>query len=370
MDSKQSRLFVGRPNIGNRDVLMKRITSILDSRWLSNDGPMVQEFESRIAEYLQVKHAVVVNNATIGIEIAVKAIDLSGEVIVPSYTFVATAHALTWLGLTPVFADIDPVTHNIDPSSAESLISPRTAGIIGVHLWGRPCDTDALQVLSEKYAIPVMYDAAHAFGCSHNNNMIGNFGRCEVFSFHATKFLNSFEGGAIVTNDDELAEKLRLMRNFGFAGLDNVVSEGTNGKMPEVCAAMGLTSLDAIDDILTINRSNYDHYKVGLADLHGVSLIAYNESERNNYQYIVAEASNLEDRDKIIEALQGQGIMARRYFWPGIHNMAAYREERRGVDGGLANTELVADRVFVLPTGQAVDHGAIQDVCAIIKNSL
>jgi dTDP-4-amino-4,6-dideoxygalactose transaminase len=362
----KEKLLVGRPNIGNRDALIARIDSILDSRWLTNNGTMVQEFESRISEYVGVKHAVAVNNATIGLEIAIKALGLSGEVIVPSYTFIATAHALTWLGLTPVFADIDPATHNLDPVSVEAAASPRTSGIIGVHLWGRPCDTDALAAIAERRGIALMYDAAHAFGCSHNGTMIGNFGACEVFSFHATKFLNSFEGGAIVSNDDKLAERLRLMRNFGFAGPDNVVSEGTNGKMPEVCAAMGLTSLDAIDEIIAVNRRNYHAYQAGLVDVPGVELIEYNESERNNFQYMVAEALDREHRDRIVEALHAQGVMARKYFWPGIHKMGAYRGKNLTAGVRLPNTDKVAERVFVLPTGQSVNQAGVLSVAHVI----
>jgi dTDP-4-amino-4,6-dideoxygalactose transaminase len=362
------QLHVGRPNIGDRNALIARINSILDSRWLTNNGTMVQEFESRIAEYVGVKHAVAVNNATIGLEIAIKALGLSGEVIVPSYTFVATAHALTWLGLTPVFADIDPATHNLDPASVEVAISPRTSGIIGVHLWGRPCDTDALAATAERHGITLMYDAAHAFGCSHNGTMMGNFGACEVFSFHATKFLNSFEGGAIVTNDDQLAERLRLMRNFGFAGVDNVVSEGTNGKMSEVCAAMGLTSLDAIEEIIAVNRRNYHAYQAGLVDVPGVELIEYNEAERNNFQYMVAEASNRQHRDRIVEALHAQGVMARKYFWPGIHNMEAYRIEVSRFSIVLPGTEAVAGSVFVLPTGLEVNPGVVDAITAVIRD--
>jgi dTDP-4-amino-4,6-dideoxygalactose transaminase len=214
---------VGRPNIGDRRALLQRIEGLLDRRWLSNDGPLVREFEAKIAQISDVRHCVIMCNATVALEIASRALGLAGEVILPSYTFVATAHALQWQGITPVFADIDPDTHNIDAASIEALITPRTTGIVGVHLWGRPCDTEAIENLAARRKLSVMYDAAHAFGCSHKGKMIGGFGSCEIFSFHATKFINSFEGGAIVTNDGDLARKLRLMRNFGIEGYDNVV---------------------------------------------------------------------------------------------------------------------------------------------------
>ena len=228
---KPEVLHVGRPNIGDRDALLARINGMLDRRWLTNDGPLVKEFEQRIADFVGVRHCITMCNATVALEIASRALGFSGEVIVPSFTFVATAHALQWQGITPVFTDIDPRTHNIDTSSIERLITERTTGIIGVHVWGRPCDTTGIADVASRHGLKVLYDAAHAFGCSHDGRMIGGFGGCEVFSFHATKFINSFEGGAVVTNDDALAAKLRLMRNFGFKGLDNVEYPGVNGKM-------------------------------------------------------------------------------------------------------------------------------------------
>ena len=239
--------YVGRPNVGNRQRLLERLESMLDRRWFSNNGPLVQEFEEALATYVGVKHCVSMCNATIAMEIAARALDLRGEVIVPAYTFVATAHAFRWQEIVPVFADMDPETHNLAPDSIERLITPKTTAIVGTHVWGRPCAIEAIEAIACRHGLPVMYDAAHAFGCSHRGRMLGGFGRCEVFSFHATKFLNSFEGGAVATNDDALAERMRLMRNFGFQGFDNVIHLGTNGKMTEVCAAMGLTSLESID---------------------------------------------------------------------------------------------------------------------------
>ncbi len=213
-------------------------------------------------------------NATIALEIAARALDLKGEVLLPSFTFIATAHALQWQGITPVFVDIDPRTHNIDPAAIERHITPRTTGIIGVHLWGRPCDTASLEAVAARHNLPVFYDAAHAFACSHEGRMIGGFGACEVFSFHATKFLNSFEGGAVVTNDADLAHRMKLMRNFGFVDYDRVDYVGTNGKMNEICAAMALVSLDALPDFIAINRRNYEAYGRGLDGLPGLSCVS------------------------------------------------------------------------------------------------
>jgi dTDP-4-amino-4,6-dideoxygalactose transaminase len=369
---KDQVLHVGRPNIGDRNALLARINAMLDRRWLSNDGPLVQEFEKQICELLEVKHAVAMCNATVALEIASKALDLKGEVILPSYTFIATAHALQWQGITPVFADMKPETHNIDPAKIEALITPSTTGIVGVHVWGRACDTEAIEAIAAKHGLPVMYDASHGFGCSVGGRMLGNFGACEVFSFHATKFINCFEGGAVVTNDDDLAQKMRLMRNFGFKGFDNVVYLGVNGKMSEVCAAMGLTNLEAMDEIVGANRRNYLNYCEELRSVPGVSVIRYEPEERNNYQYVVIEVDPdvcPRNRDEIVEALHAENVIARKYFWPGCHRMEPYRTTQPDVWKQLPETERVAARVIVLPTGQTVDEETVRRVCGIIRKA-
>jgi dTDP-4-amino-4,6-dideoxygalactose transaminase len=365
-------LHVGRPNLGSRESFLARVNDILDRRWLSNNGPVVQEFERKVAESLGVKHALAMCNATAAIEIACRALGLKGEVIVPSYTFIATAHALQWQEITPVFCDMDPATHNIDPAKIERLITPRTTGIIGVHVWGRGCETEAIEEIARRRGLKVMYDASHGFACSKGGRMLGTFGECEVFSFHATKFLNCFEGGAVVTNNDDLAEKMRLMRNFGFQGLDNVIYLGVNGKMSEVHAAMGLTNLEALEEIISINRRNYEAYKTGLLNVLGISVIKYDPAERNNYQYVVIEVDPEvcpRNRDEIVEALHAENIIARKYFWPGCHKMEPYRSLQPNADLLLPETERIAASVIVLPTGQTVDEEVVSRVCRIIKDA-
>ena len=365
-------LHVGRPNIGDRETMLRRVNEIFDRRWLSNDGPVVKEFEKRICEFAGVKHCVAMCNATVALEIAFRALEFEGEVILPSFTFVATAHALQWQEITPVFADVDPATHNIDPAAIEQLITPRTTGIVGVHLWGRPCNTEAIEAIGRRHGLKVMYDAAHAFGCSHSGKMVGGFGTCEVYSFHATKFLNSFEGGAIVTNDDELATKLRFMRNFGFAGYDKVDYLGVNGKMTEICAAMGLTSLEAIDDVIAINSRNHKAYSEQLRDLPGVCLVQYDGSERNNFQYVVLQVDGNAaplTRDELITVLHAENVLARKYFWPGCHRMQPYRTLQPDAGKNLPQTEVVASRVLILPTGQEVSTDTVAEVCGIIRRA-
>ena len=359
-------LHVGRPNIGDRQKFLDRVNDTLDRRWLTNDGPYVKEFEQRIIELTGVKHCIAMCNATIAIEIAIRALGLTGEVIVPSFTFIATAHALRWLEITPVFCDIDPRSHTIDPQAIESLITPETSGVFAVNLWGRHCDIAALEDIARRRGLKLLFDSAHALGCSYNGRMIGNFGDAEVFSFHATKFVNSLEGGAIVTNNDELAEAARLMRNFGFIAYDQVAGLGTNGKMSEVSAAMGLTNLESIDDFIALNRAHYQQYAEELAGVKGVAFVANDEREKSNYQYVVLEIDaeqTVVSRDELMRVLYSENVLARRYFYPGCHRMKPYSSQ----EISLPHTEKVSERVLSLPTGTSVTPADISTICGIIR---
>ena len=363
-------LHVGRPNIGNRQKFEARVTDILDRRWLTNSGQYVKELEQRIADFVGVKHCIAMCNATVALEIAIRALGLTGEVIVPSFTFIATAHALQWQQIVPVFCDIDPATHNLDPQRVAELITPRTTGIIGVHVWGRACNTEALGEIARRNNLRLLFDAAHAFACSYKGRMIGGFGDAEVFSFHATKFFNTFEGGAVTTNDDELATKIRLMKNFGFSGYDQVTYIGTNGKMTEISAAMGLTSLESLADFIQTNRQNYQHYQEGLADVAEIRLLTFDENEKCNYQYIVMEIDESKagiSRDHLVEILHAENIIARRYFYPGCHRMEPYRTCYPDAGLLLPLTERLADCVVTLPTGTAVSSRQISAICELIK---
>lgn len=363
-------LHVGRPNIGNRERLMERINDMLDRHWFTNNGPYVQEFEQRLAQYTGVKHAIAMTNATIAQEIAVRAAGIRGEVIIPSFTFVATAHALQWQEITPVFCDVAPGTHHLDPERVEAMITPRTTAILGVHVWGAPCDIDALSEIAERRGLHLMFDAAHAIGCSYKGEMIGKFGEAEIVSFHATKFLNSFEGGAVLTNNDALADRIRYMRNFGFAGVDRVDYVGTNGKMSEVAAAMGVSSLESIEDFIAVNNNNYLTYQAGLANLPGVKLFAYDQTQRNNFQYVILEIDEAQtgiSRDQLVKILHAENVLARRYFYPGCHQMEPYRSYYPHAGLLLPETEKLTQRVMSLPTGTAVDEAAVKTICGILE---
>lgn len=363
-------LYVGRPNIGDEEKIIGRLRDILKRRWLSNNGPYVQEFERELAKTVGVKHCIAMCNATIALEIAIRASGMTGEVIVPSFTFVATAHSLQWQEITPVFCDVDLETHNIDPEVVEKMITPKTSGIIGVHLWGRPCDIDALQAIARKRNLHLLFDAAHAFGSSYKGQMIGGFGEAEVFSFHATKFLNSFEGGAIATNSDSFAEKVRLMANFGFRGFDNVVYVGTNGKMTEICAAMGISSLESLQHFVEINQRNFDAYSQELKGMSGVRLLTYDKPEKSNFQYVIAEIDESItgiSRDRLVEILHAENVIARKYFFPGCHRMEPYRSLFPHSSLLLPNTEHLKNRVIAFPTGTAVTVSEIRKICDILR---
>ncbi|MCB0722434.1 MAG: aminotransferase class I/II-fold pyridoxal phosphate-dependent enzyme [Ignavibacteriae bacterium] len=369
----EKSLHVGKPNIGNREKFLERMNEILDSGWLTNHGPFVSEFEKRIADFTGVRNCIAICNGTIALEIATRALELKGEVIVPSFTFIATVHALQWQEITPVFVDIDPHTYNIQADMIEQMITPKTTGIIGVHLWGRPCDTDAIEEIAKRRNLKVIYDASHAFGVTKNGKMIGNFGDAETFSFHATKFMNTFEGGAITTNNDELAAKIRLMKNFGFSGLDNVIYIGTNGKMTEVSAAMGLTSMENMKDFIEVNKMNYYSYRDKLSKVPGITMIEYDESEECNYQYVVIEVDKNKaklSRDELMAILHAENILARRYFFPGCHKMEPYRSYYPHAGYLLPVSEMKSQMVMSLPTGVAVSEEDIEKVCDIIDYSV
>jgi dTDP-4-amino-4,6-dideoxygalactose transaminase len=360
-------LHVGRPNLPDRARFHARIDEMLDRNWLSNDGPLVQELECRVAHRLGVRHCILTCNGTAGLEIMARAAGLRGEVIVPSFTFIATAHALRWQGITPVFCDIDPMTHTLDPNRIEDSITERTTAILGVHLWGQPCDTESLESIAQRYGLDVFYDAAHAFGCSHSGQMIGNFGRAEVFSLHATKVFQAAEGGAIVTNDDALAAKARVIRSFGFSGPDRVIDVGINGKMSEVSAAMGLCCLENLDEFIDVNRRNHNAYCEALCGVAGIRFYRHDETEKRNYQYIVLEVDSKEtgiDRDALLRLLQSENILARRYFYPGCHRTEPYLSCS---SSQLPETEYLAGRILQLPTGMAIGPAEIVRICDLLK---
>jgi dTDP-4-amino-4,6-dideoxygalactose transaminase len=363
-------LHVGRPNLGDRQAFQRRLETMLTRRRFTNHGPYVAELEQRIARRIGVTHCVLVSSGTTALSLLARAASLTGEVIVPSFTFVATAHALEWMGLVPVFCDIDPETWTLDPAACDAAITPATSAILGAHVFGRPCDIAALQDVADRHRVPLFFDAAHAFGCTHGGRAIGSFGMAEAFSFHATKVFHTFEGGAVSTNSDDLADRLRLLRNFGFRGFDDVSTLGINGKMTEVCAAMGLSNLDAFESTVDANRATFDAYRTGLAGIPGIELRDHVTKDRLNWQYVVIEVTDSKafglSRDAIARVLAAENVLARRYFFPGAHAMEPYRTRDPFAGDRLPATREATSRSLVLPAGSEIRREDVEQVCAII----
>lgn len=359
-------LYVGRPGTGDRSRLFERLNRVLDNKWLTN-GQLVREFEERVADLAGVRNCVATCNGTLALQLLYMATELSGEVIMPSMTYVATAHAARLLGLTPVFCDIDPETGCLDPREVEAAVTSRTSGVVGVHLWGRPCPIDELEKVAVRHGLRLVFDAAHALGCSYRGRRIGGFGAAEVFSFHATKVVNSFEGGCIVTDDDGLAQHLRSLRTFGSGANGLTERVGTNAKMIEPAAAMGLTSLEAFGQTVRHNRANHARYRSELFGVDGVSVFRFDEDESPNYQYVTVrtdEAVTGIHRDLLMRVLRAENVVPQRYFSPACHQLEPYRSER---PVELPHTERLADQVLTLPTGPAVFPEDILRVCDIVR---
>lgn len=366
-------LHVGHPNVGDRKAILERLESLVDHHGLDASRVLVGEFEERIAEAAGVEHCVATCNATIALELAIRALDLKGEVIVPSFAHIATAHALQWQEITPVFCDIDPHTRTLDSKKVESLITAHTTGILGVHLWGQPCDVEGLAEVAERNRLKVLYDASHAFGCSHKGIMIGGFGDAEIYSFHSDQFLNAFEGGAIVTQDALLAEHLRCLRNFGFDETGEVTGLGIDANMSGASAAMGLSSLESMHTFVEVNRRNLARYDLRLTDLPGVVLITDESLEQRNFHHVVVEVDEESaglSRDDLMAVLRAENVLARRDYHPCCHRMKPYRVRYPEARLRLPQSERLAERVLYLPAGNTMNEPAIDAVCDVIRTAV
>lgn len=367
-----NKLYIGRPNTAPASHIHHRIDEAIGRQWLTNDGPLVRELELRCADFLNVPHCIAVNNATIGLQIVAKALGLHGEVLLPSFTFIGTAHALQWIGLKPVFCDVLPHNHLIDPAEVARRLTKNTSAILGVHVWGHACDIEALTHVAQEHELALFFDAAHAFGCSYQNKMIASFGQAEVFSLHATKVMHSLEGGLITTTDANLAEKFRLLRNYGFTGEDAVGGPGINAKMNEFCAAVGLSNLDYYPTVSAHNAEIMRAYRHALGDIAGIRLLEPLKAEAFNHHYAVLELSeNCPLRRNLLrDILVAEGVLVRRYFHPGCHRLAPYNDLQSDV---LPVTDFLSQSLLQLPTGtqltieQAKQIGELIAIC--IKNA-
>ncbi|MTD32871.1 DegT/DnrJ/EryC1/StrS family aminotransferase [Paludibacterium denitrificans] len=344
---------------------------LFDRQYYTNHGPLLQQLELKLAERLQVKHAICVSNATIGLVMAAEALCLKGKVIVPSFTFIATVQSLTWAGLEPVFCDVDPITHQLSPSMIEQLISSDVSAILGVNLWGGSCNPVEIEALAHRYGIPVYFDSAHAMACEINGIPIGSFGALEVFSFHATKVLSAGEGGCITTNSDELAAKLRNIRSSYGAGPAVHVVKTSNGRMSEAHAALALMNLEQLPVVIEKNKEIFKSYECGLSGIPGIQLIYPCNVSYTNYQYIVCRLSEEDfglSRDQLVAILVSRNIIARRYFTPGAHRSTPYVEQLPQFVDALPITDMLNKQILQLPIGSLVSINDVGMICDLIRS--
>lgn len=364
-------LHVGQINLPTWSAFEAGFRALFERRFYANHGPLEKELDARIAGILGVRHAVSVANGTVGLMVAARALGLTGEVVAPSFTFSGTGEALIWAGLQPVFCDVDPQTHCLTAELVEPAISSRTSAILGVHLWGRPCDPDGLETLARRYGLKLFFDGAHAIGCTHRGRLLGNFGDAEVISFHATKVVNGAEGGCIVTNDDDVADRLRACRSF-HDGAPAAVDLRLNAKISEAQALMALLSLSDLPANVDANRDRYKQYRDGLVGLTGIRFVDYAAGEASNCQYVVVEVDPACGlcRDELMLALHAENILARDYFVP-LHHMPPFQGNGPSVE--LPVADHLARTLMQFPTGQAVGAadvaGVIDAVRAILAHA-
>lgn len=362
-------LAVGAPIVepDTRERYSRLMGEAFDRNWLTNDGPLLQQLEEEIAGLHEVRHCALVCNATVAQMLVLRALELKGDVVLPSFTFVATAHACALEGLRPVFCDIAPDSLMAGPAEVERALTPATRAVVGVHLFGNVCDVGGLESLCSGRELALVFDAAHAFGCSVGKVPVGRFGRAEVLSFHATKAFSTFEGGAVLTGDGELDARVRRLRNFGFRGYDDVAWVGLNAKLTESAAAFGLASLPAFARRRELCRSIYHAYRERLSAMPGLELVSVGARGRSNHHYVPvlvdAEAFGL-TRDELYELLWAENVIARRYFHPGVHRMAAYAGG--GDRPSLPVTESVSERILCLPSGFPEPERTVERIAGLL----
>jgi dTDP-4-amino-4,6-dideoxygalactose transaminase len=342
---------------------------IFERHYYTNQGPLTEQLEARLQQFLGVKHAICVSNATIGLMMLPDAMGLSGKVILPSFTFAASAQSLTWAGIEPVFCDVDLLTHQISIDQIGALIDKDVSGIMGVNLWGGACNPEAIAEIAESSGVQLYFDSAHAFGCAVDGVPIGNFGRAEVFSFHATKILSAAEGGCICTNDDDLAARLRNIRSSYGAGAPVDVVKTANGRMSEAQAAIALMSLEDFSANQKNNETLYGLYEARLGAIPGLHLVRPAGVSFSNFQYLVCMVDEREfglPRDLLIELLKAENVVARRYFYPGVHRSIPYVQKLPSYLGRLPNTVALCASVIQFPIGALVSAEAVDRICNIL----
>ena len=358
----EDKIPVTQPFLPPREEYESFLADIWDRNWLTNNGPLVQELENELMNYLGVEELSLVSNGTIALQIAMKALDLQGEIITTPFSYVATTSSIVWENYTPVFVDIDPDTFNLDPQKIEEAITPQTSAIIATHVYGNPCDIESIQAIADRHGLKVIYDAAHCFGTKYKGQSIFNFGDISTCSFHATKLFHTVEGGAIVTDNPDLRQKINLMRNFGHDGLNNFTGVGINGKNSELHAAMGLVNLRYIDSVLAQRKELskfYDHY---LKDV-DVSKPSIQSHAEYNFSYYPVLFNSEEQLTKVQARLTKANIQTRRYFYPLLSDLDY-------VDGKNATpvANRISKQILCLPFYHELSEKTIGKICKIIKS--
>lgn len=352
---------VTKPYLPNKAKYQTYVDRIYESGWLTNNGSLVRELEERLTQYLGVNNLILVANGSLALQVAYKALNLTGEVITTPFSFVATTNTLLWEGLTPVFADINPRTFNIDPQQIEAQITSKTSALLPVHVFGNPCEVEAIQAIANKHQLKVIYDAAHAFGSEYKNQSVLNYGDISTLSFHATKLFHTIEGGAVITNDDELAKKVRLLINFGITGPNSIEMAGTNAKMNEFEAAMGLCVLDEIETVKVGRQQVWQTYQKELQEQ--VEFQQWNEQGENNYAYapvlFKSEAELLVAEAKLKE----NNILPRRYFYPSLDTLD-YLNSKQVCN----HSRSIASRILCLPIYPNLGTGDVNKIINNIKD--
>lgn len=365
---KNRPTFVTRPFLPPLDEFVPYLEKIWESKVLTNGGPFHQQLELALCEFLGVAYLSLFTNGTIALVTALQAFQIKGEVITTPYSFVATAHSLLWNGIKPVFVDIDPATFNLDPTKIEAAITPDTTAILPVHVYGMPCNTEAIQRIADRHGLRVIYDAAHAFGVQDAGGSILRHGDLAVLSFHSTKVFNTFEGGAIICRDAATKQHIDNLKNFGFEDETVVVEPGINGKMSEVQAAMGMLQLKHMPTVLEGRAAADAYYRDLLAGIDGIQCLPILPGIKRNYSYfpILVQPPYPASRDALYQALKAQGIHPRRYFYPLISDFPMYRGLSSANPETLSVATLVAQQVLCLPLYPFLERTTIEQVASCI----
>lgn len=365
-----SQITVTSPLLPPLDEFIPYLRDIWDRKWITNNGHYHQELEKALCDYLGVEYISVFTNGTLPLITALQALRITGEVITTPYSFVATTHSLWWNGIRPVFVDVDPATGNLDPSKIEAAITPKTTAIMPVHVYGNPCDTEAIQAIADKYGLKVIYDAAHAFGVKVNGESILRAGDISTLSFHATKTYNTVEGGALVCHDAKTKQRIDYLKNFGFAGETEVVAPGINSKMDEVRAAYGLLNLRHVDAAIGARHRVAARYREALAGVKGFSMFSERPDVTYNYSYfpIFIDASRYGmTRDELYFRMRDNNVLGRRYFYPLISHFSTYRGLPSAAPSNLPVATRMADTVICLPMHHALTDAGVERIIDLIK---